>query len=84
MSEKKTTRDKSVLTNIPVQDNAFPLMPGNNHLNTVVGGCPTCGAPIYGKKYVPSSSSAQRPEIIYTCHCNFKKRQDFASVVETK
>ena len=66
-------QSKSVLDGITVSDKAFPLghhpvsqsVMGTEALE-VVGTCPYCGAPIYGKKVVPSD---QNPIVKYSCVC---------------
>lgn len=49
MSLKET---KSVLDNLNIVDNAFPLNETPKSVLVVVGHCSKCGAPIYGPKTV--------------------------------
>lgn len=68
--------DKSVLDNIEVKDKAFPLEQQRNPppwknvphkpLLDIVGTCPRCGAPMYGKKRI---IQGEEPETVYSCTC---------------
>jgi hypothetical protein len=68
---KKTT--KSILDNVPVDDQAFPLgkkelslpPPGNRW--GIVSYCPKCNAPIYGRHDIAPTDT--EPLIRRTCSC---------------
>ena len=72
-----SSQDKSVLDDVPVQNEAFPLrgnvvpVGGTTGLESaplaIVGSCPYCGAPIYGKKVLPSANDV--PPVRYSCRC---------------
>lgn len=90
MSEEK--KDKSVLDGIPVEDKAFPLHKGGTSAAgcgkdpqlVIVGHCPQCGGPCYGKMTVFAN---EKPPIVYSCNC-FRKdgivRQSFVENKEHK
>ncbi len=75
-------KSKSLLDGVEVADNAFPLSenvhrPGRTAKDLfpvqlqVVGSCPTCGAPIYGRQYVPLDGPAP---VQHTCDCRHDKK----------
>lgn len=83
--------EKSILDNRPVDDKAFPLQGGtsatgygNSNLLPIVGHCPQCGAPVYGKICVTKEEEATAK---YSCKC-FRKdgivRQNFGENKEHK
>lgn len=64
---KARNRPKSILDNVPVDDKAFPLRkPSPQEPLVVVGQCPTCSNPIYGKE---SITSGEDPSVRRTCKC---------------
>lgn len=56
---------KSILDNIPVKDDAFPLN-RNRQVMGIVGHCSKCNSPIYGKAAVTTD---EIPEVKRTCGC---------------
>lgn len=56
---------KSILDNIPVKDEAFPLSK-NRQVMGIVGHCSKCNSPIYGKSAVAQD---EVPEVKRTCDC---------------
>lgn len=57
---------KSVLDGVKVEDKAFPLFKGDLPNLVVVGHCPTCGNPIYGKVTV---ARGEVPVTQRSCDC---------------
>ncbi len=54
----------------------YPVPPG---VLTIVGNCPTCGAPIYG--YAQIAYDCKRPNVVYGCDCIGPFPEDNVSVV---
>lgn len=64
--------EKSLLDGVPVDNRAFPLGKATpvklaDELS-VVGNCPTCGAPIYGSPKVAKQGAVL--EVTFACSCH--------------
>ena len=90
-----SSQNKSVLDDVPVRDEAFPfrgnVVPvGVTECQSealeplvIVGSCPYCGAPIYGKKVLPSVNDV--PPMRYSCRCwRREARPTLESTAESK
>lgn len=65
-------QNKSVLDNIEVKEEGFPLQaPAKSEPNAVVSSCPACGAPIYGPRQVVADQATI--PLVFSCDCRMKK-----------
>lgn len=62
--------NKSILDVVPVNYDRAPSFKPSPKLS-VVGNCPTCGAPLYGPK---EAFVGETPDIQRTCSCESAKR----------
>ena len=78
---------KSILDGIKVINKAFVLdedyvpPPREEDVLIIVGNCPKCGAPIYGKKEFDVRAKGD-PIHCFTCECRVRK--SFEDTIETK
>lgn len=87
------SKDKSVLDEMPVEDNAFPLklkrlpppdilpLPKQQQKIGVISACIHCGAPIYGPLKVEADQLLEGV-VKFSCECRSVKR--FEDTVQTK
>ena len=87
--EGNVKKNRSVLDDVPVEDKAFPLRGKREPCDgeaagppfEIVGACPRCGCPIYGKKRI----AANEPLIVHlSCTCADKPRSTIQEVMQTK
>ncbi len=76
---------KSILDGIQVDDKAFPLhkvveKKCEKQVLIFAGGCPECGAPIYGPSWVEKGEPVH---IEYNCSCRLQ-RKSFMGQMQTK
>lgn len=77
----KPNGSKSVLDGIPVDNRAYqPHFPIHQPLLGIVGNCPKCGAPIYGKGTVIDDD----PCVKYTCPCRLPAKTTLDDLMHTK
>lgn len=78
---------KSILDGMKVINKAFALdedyitPPKIEDVLTIVGNCPKCGAPIYGKKEFAVHAKEDAIHC-FTCECRIRK--SFQDTIETK
>lgn len=70
-SFKKSLEDaKAGVQQIPLQ---LPSPKIDVKVKSVLGHCPTCGAPIYGP---PIIKEGDQPKVTYSCHCRSAARRN--------
>lgn len=79
--------EKSILDGVPIQgEEVFSTMHEKvqgEHAKPeqleVVSACPTCGAPVYGKKNLPANAPAK---VRYSCSC--REGKSIGDLIRTK
>lgn len=87
-SEEKVKKNRSVLDDVPVKDNDYHLrsmsvnipMEGGGPLLEIVGACPRCGSPVYGRKRI---GAEELPTVRMSCACAARPRVSIQDTVRT-
>lgn len=75
-------KEKSILDKVPVESSSFDEVFGKHRklLMSIVGHCPKCGCPIYGRNVVGD----EEPEVKRSCFCSSEVSKKFEETVHAK